>query len=685
MRPRARLISLIGNELISDEPVAVVELVKNSYDADAATVVVRFEGEDLKRPERIVVEDDGVGMGLKTVVRAWLEPATDTKRLVDISPRKRRVLQGAKGIGRFAAARLAKSLRLETKREIDSRGVEVTIEWGDFEERRYLSDIDITYRITAMPGRTHGTRLVMEGLRKVWKERDFEDLENRLSRLISPFDEVKDFEIQLQGPAYYHLRGPVQPPVLLSKPRYHLRGTLSEDGSFTGSLEFCGRPHRQFVDHKLGGPTGRPACGGFEVEIRAWDRDREGLEAIGQEVGMGIAAMRKTLTDFSGVSIYRDGFRVYPYGQMGDDWLTLDARSRQNPVMCLANNQVVASIKISRQTNPGLVDRSNREGMVLNSEHLALETWFKTEILTLLESERYRLRPREEKSDLSQPLFEGLDLAPTLQAVRKQLGVSHPVTTLVSDADKRVKAGVERIQEAFSRLIMLSGLGHMVDIVIHEIGAPIGKLNKQIALLERDIASITDNTTRAKLEKRIAPMKSWLDQVVLLRQRLDPQTPAKRGRATAFYVKEEVEDCLQLYESLIRKQGVVCRIVEPDGQVRVMMARSSLSQVLVNLIDNALYWITRQHGEGKGGNLSIAIRKIQGGFSVRVMDDGIGVAPEDRARIFEPYFTTRPNGMGLGLHIARLVIEPYGKILLADDGDLSGACFEALFQQKVGL
>lgn len=99
---------------------------------------------------------------------------------------------------------------------------------------------------------------------------------------------------------------------------------------------------------------------------------------------MGIREIRRILDTYSGVSIYRDGFRVYPYGQRGTDWLNLDHRSRQLPVKRLANNQVVAVIRISRESTPGLRDRSNREGMVLNSEHATLERSFK-EILSLLE------------------------------------------------------------------------------------------------------------------------------------------------------------------------------------------------------------------------------------------------------------------------------------------------------------
>lgn len=106
MRPRARLIALIGDELISDEPVAVVELVKNAYDADASKVRVAFKGENLLDPDTLVVQDDGHGMELQTVLAGWFEPGTIHKKQGQRSPGGR-LFQGAKGIGRFAAARLA--------------------------------------------------------------------------------------------------------------------------------------------------------------------------------------------------------------------------------------------------------------------------------------------------------------------------------------------------------------------------------------------------------------------------------------------------------------------------------------------------------------------------------------------------------------------------------------------------
>jgi HSP90 family molecular chaperone len=195
MRPRARLVGLIGEELISDEPVALVELVKNSYDADATRVEIRF---DLDRaPSAIVVEDNGHGMALDTLLTAWFEPGTVSKHGVDHSPRGR-IYQGAKGIGRFASARLAESLYLASRVRGSDAGIMALLEWGSFNETSYLDEIEIAYEVGEVRGlEAGGTRLTLEKLRKHWTAGDFEELHSRLSRLISPFEDISDFGIEL--------------------------------------------------------------------------------------------------------------------------------------------------------------------------------------------------------------------------------------------------------------------------------------------------------------------------------------------------------------------------------------------------------------------------------------------------------------------------------------------------------
>lgn len=684
LRPRARLIRLIGDELISDEPVALVELVKNSYDADATKVQVRFEGRKTGHPERIIVVDDGVGMDLHTVLTAWLEPGTTAKRTRKTSIGGR-PLQGAKGIGRFASARLAESLLLESKPKDDDHGVYLLLDWGLFDDDSYLDDVDVEYETRTIDDSSHWTRLTLETLRQSWDEADYIELHARLSRLVSPFNDVDDFSIELDIPGYPQLSGIVQPPELILHPKYRLQGTLDDQGSFTGQILVDDQLVRELEKQKLGDANAIPSCGPFEVEVRAWDRDPKSLDPLGSALSMGSHEIRRTLNMFCGVSIYRDGFRVYPYGQKGNDWLGLDNRSRQNPAQHLANNQIVGAIRITRTGNPHLEDRSTREGMILNSEHASLEEWFK-EVLALLERERYEHRPRHEKPEYATPLFEAFDVSGAAKRARRELGADHPIAHLITETEKQIKTGVDQLQEVFSRLLMSAGLGHMVDIVIHEIGSPLGKINRQLILVERALSQLADEAARASLLNMVSSIKGWLEQIHTLRQRLEPQTPAKRGRATSFNVYDEIADNLQLYDALIKKQGIQASLVQPRQPIRVKMSRAALGQIIVNLLDNSIYWIIRSKGAGKGGTINIRIRRLPHGFSALLCDDGPGVNEEDQPHIFDPYFTRKPNGIGLGLYIARLVIEPYGKLVYRNGTKpLVGACFEAKFEQRVGL
>lgn len=676
MRPRARLVSLIGEDLVSDEAVALVELVKNAYDADAQQVAVVFNSAE---PTEVVVQDDGHGMTLDTVLGNWLEPGTIAKRDTSRSPGGR-VFQGAKGIGRFASARLARSLLLETRYEGETAGTSLLMDWDQFASAQYLDEVVVDWEAGPLPDLHKGTRLVLSRLRKEWGYSDFERLHSRLSRLVSPFDDVVDFAIELEVPGHAEFSGDVQPHQLISEPHYRLAGRLDELGRFSGQIWHGREEAESFSATKLGGHDETPTCGAFELEVRVWDRDREGLDPLAQQLQISIVDVRRILDSFSGFSIYRDSFRVYPYGQRGNDWLNLDNRSRQNPVKRLANNQIVGAIRISRNENPGLTDRSTREGMILNEEHASLERWI-VEVLALLEDFRYQIRPRTESSKVDKPLFEPFDLKDAVQQARGTLGKDHPMAELMASVETQVAEGVTRVQDVFSRLLMSAGLGQMVDLVIHEIGAPLGKINRQVSILEKRLEDEADEQLLAVASPMLLSIRGWLEQIHTLRQRLDPQTAGRRGRATTFDVGDEIDDTFALYEAVMEKNGITYGVKAPDGPIKVRMARSAVSQVLANLVDNSIFWMSRS---GTGGKVEAILSQLENGFAIEISDDGPGIDPTDESQIFEPYFSKKPNGIGLGLYIARLVIEPYGKLTLRDRQSTSGANFVAEFERSVG-
>ncbi len=174
IRPAGRHILTIGRDLIQDKYAAIIELVKNSYDADSPDVNVTFKASSDRKSYKINIEDHGHGMSRETVVDKWMVPSTDDKLKRGLSP-EGRIMQGRKGVGRYAASILGNDLLLET---ITGKGEKTTllVEWAGFEEATYLDDVEILIETeeTDLPP---GTRLTISGDRELLSEWDQDQIE----------------------------------------------------------------------------------------------------------------------------------------------------------------------------------------------------------------------------------------------------------------------------------------------------------------------------------------------------------------------------------------------------------------------------------------------------------------------------------------------------------------------------
>ena len=378
LRPRARIMKTLGSELISNDAVAIIELVKNSYDAEANRVLIKFVGPMLRGQGRIEVFDDGIGMSLDVVRGAWMEPATPGKRQKTSSGSKGRRVLGEKGIGRFAAMRLASELELITRARGADQEIYGIFDWLQFEdEQKYLDEVLILTDIrkpevirsevgldalwpkhevpVECPPSEQGTLLRMNNLAQAWDAERFRLIQRGLSRLISPFKENKDFSVFLQAPeAFSEFSSEITPPVVLNYPHYTVIGTVDPQGKCDLTLEVkaTGGVRRviggfvrevtaglQYLEEeaylKLKQATESrpenakaelekklPACGPLQIELRIWDRDD--LGNVIQQTGLNVQNIRADIDSFAGINIYRDGFRVLPYGEPNNDWLRLD-------------------------------------------------------------------------------------------------------------------------------------------------------------------------------------------------------------------------------------------------------------------------------------------------------------------------------------------------------------------------
>jgi len=730
----------LGSELISNDAVAVIELVKNAYDAEANRVLIKFVGPLLPGQGRIEIFDDGSGMSLGVVRGAWMEPATPGKLQKTSSGSKGRRVLGAKGIGRFAAMRLASELELVTRARGSDQEVYGIFDWMQFEdEQKYLDEVLILtderqpeiirsdVGLDAIwpkhevpvdcPPSEQGTLLRMNHITQTWDVERFRLIQRGLSRLVSPFKENKDFRVFLQAPdEFAEFSSEITPPAALNYPHYSVQGTIDAQGkcdlklevkasgevkSVTGGfvregkdgLQYLGdeaysnlkkRIEKQLENSRPEGEMKTPVCGPLQIELRIWDRDD--LGNVIQQTKSNLQNIRADLDAFAGINIYRDGFRVLPYGEPNNDWLRLDIRRVQNPTKRLSNNQVVGHISITADQNTGLKDQSNREGLDENQSYSDLREIMKS-ILSMIEDLRKRAKGTGEggKKDNQPPhLFAPLDLSPIRQHLEAFSPKDAVAKELINDVERAFNRQVESLKAVVAQYHALATLGQLIDVLLHDGRLPLAKIRKEALLAQEDIVEghLTGEDLLNKLAGRLGIIGGQSDVLATVFRRVEPFGGRKRGRPKQLYLEKIIEDAFGVCASQISDMKIVTSL--PTGQTLVRVDEAEIQEVVVNLLQNSLYWLQFVDAAARHIDVSVS-RTAQDHVEIIFSDTGPGIPDENRARIFEPYFSTKKDGVGLGLAIVGEIIMDYygGKLELLDSSGISGAVFRITLTKRV--
>jgi hypothetical protein len=386
-----RVFSALGSDLVTNDLVAITELVKNSYDAFASRVDVRFGSDE--RGNYIEILDDGQGMGRDTIEKVWCMVATPYRQAKHTARRggKTRRASGEKGLGRLSAARLGAKLEMLTKARGD-KCWHVTADWDEIAEANDISacGVDIEEYTEDRPFRSSGTRLRIYGLKSEWGDDRIVELRDHLARMVSPFKQVDGFSIFLSSPAGSATPAEIAPPKFLDKPKYSIHGMVDADGFITWIYAF--RPigdrkikrsiagKNNWADIRSEGPSPRslstlerPGCGPFAFEFRAWDIDKGGVDDIATNYELKKQTIRADIKAFKGISVYRDGILVLPKSEASRDWLGLDRRRISDVGKRLSTSQVVGYVAISSDANPNIKDTSDRERLTDRPEVHAFE------------------------------------------------------------------------------------------------------------------------------------------------------------------------------------------------------------------------------------------------------------------------------------------------------------------------
>lgn len=677
IRPAGRLVLTIGRDLIQDPYAAVVELVKNAYDADSPDVTIEFSRGQQGRGYSIAISDRGHGMTREDVINKWMVPSTSDKLKRRRSP-SGRVMQGRKGVGRYAASVLGKDLFLETV-SVKGEKTQVYIDWSVFENSEYLDDIEILVESseTAEP---HGTRLTMSGedaLLADWNQRQFDKLRFELRRLKSPVGMAlgdDDFRMNLKVsgfPEVVDIIETIEPYPIFDLFDYRISGRISSEG--IGDLAYSMQKIRNAPDETIPFDFSKPTeCGDLFLDVRVYDRDKASIDSL---IGRGLKddfgnyvgnlQARQLLNEYNGIGVYRNGFRIRPLGDPDFDWLKLNEQRVQNPSLRIGSNQVIGFVQIQSDEQSGLIEKSARDGLRENNAFDRLKEITK-QVIGELESRRFQYR---RQTGLNRPaaklereldsLFSSEELKRDVQSRLFSSGVGQEATEEIMEMINRDEEEKNRVADDIRQAVAIyqgqATLGKIINVILHEGRRPLNYFRNEIPNLKYWHKSFLKTGNRENLNKVVSigdGIGNNAEVFVNLFGRLDPLAAGKRSRKTLLDLKKTISGTLSVFSSEMKSQNVDGHIVCPDSFMFSAWSQDIYS-IFTNLIDNSLYWMNEKNSPERKIIIDVV---TDGKFLLHIdyRDTGPGIDPGLIASevIFEPQFSTKPSGTGLGLPIA---------------------------------
>lgn len=738
IRPYARLLTMLGEQLIKDEQIALAELIKNGYDADADWVKVSYVGFDKKKDNgdfeltkdtKIIIEDNGSGMERDIIENSWMNPATPNKKLKEkssIVTKKGRTIQGEKGIGRFAVLKLGRNIIIKTRPVGKEEEYTLTYNFSNYdddflkergeEKEIYLDQLSFDLkeekpvyfvdRVVSVNNNTyydnsHGTRIEISDLKGIWDDDKIDKVNKESQKLESVFDKIFKRAVKFPFNIGFNMNGADMPYIdpkvdklstllkehsvlKITKGKYNQSKLQFEyelngnayDLSLKDPLLTALTPFKErFMANKdmFGNPILRaPECGHFSFNFFVFDlaADKESVYYLDKT--------DKDIVKEHRIYLYRDKIRVSPYGDADNDWLETDKkRGTGKAGGYLSNDQVVGFVDITKKGNPQLKDKTNREGlieegratrdfiMLIHSFLLFIRQHpyeqYKQKIKLIKEQKDAELRVTENKF---QRLYEVLKDNPEATALYKDLHTAYYkekelYNNRINVTEDLAAVGLSVETASHDLMMMLSqGINHLVDLSEVVKGGKIGKNE-----ISKELIEIKDIFFFVQEEMR---------NIQLLFK-------SSKQRKRTIKITPLLEKVVQIYKNPLKRANIDLTIEKRGAPLAVKCTDAVILQLLINLFDNAIYWLSSI------SRLDKQIQIILDGDNKELIfsDNGPGVAEDDKPYIFEAFYSGKEDGRGLGLYIARQLLDRMGfNIILTDNIVLSGANFKVDFNNE---
>jgi signal transduction histidine kinase len=708
----ARHIHRLGFELVGKQETALSELIKNAYDADANHVDINFLDYH-QSGGTCIISDDGHGMPEEIIRDTWMRLSTSDKEDNPISPMFGRSRAGRKGIGRFAVERLGEQLILETSVAGYEEGIRVIFDWDkQYQHGKSLTQVANQLERFSKPKKDHGTKLIVKKLRDRWTDKTLERVWKSVLLLQPPFKAPTKSRETTKEPGNYHI-DPGFKVTINGKLGNEVAQELSIEKTFLenrlalikGRIDENGNAFYSIKSVKLGfedeiGLENKSFLVGpleFEASYFIYAADLISGISLKKAVDMG--------SKWGGLRIYRDGFRVLPYGEPQDDWLKLAYDTgRRHIIVPANNNHYFGHIELSSIDNPLFEETSSREGLIENEAYEEMRLF----VRSCLEGAALRIAAvRKRKQTAGQKDFESIiPKKKPSEIIQEILDEASEDEDAGASSEEQKEKTWERLNQAKEQvkkfeeetdqkeqqriqyeemLRILASLGLSISVFGHEVKGGLTRLtntfdslNDHLKKTHQEYEAQTKDTYLAEMHEglsRLHDLGAYISAQIDSTGARDKQEIPLSGRIKKF--SEQFADYLKT------RSIELVYSVDPPYLRTIPMHRSEIDSVLFNFLTNSIKAIERS----KDTNRQIQVTaKLQENYAViSFQDTGPGVPVKIAEHIFDPFFTTTDYhedeiagpGSGLGLKIVSDIASANGGyVRLAKPEDGFGCRFD---------
>jgi len=667
------VFKLLGSQLISDKFTAIIELVKNSYDANATEVKIDFIDSHDPINGKIVIQDNGFGMSKDDIQNKWMKIGTNNKRIKKLTPKPfNRVLLGEKGIGRFAIEKISNHIILESKQPSESIFHNLEIDWQEYEKA--ISD-DKPPLFTSIVNKYHafeeinnseiskqGTVLTFKSLKEVWTTSDIKRLKRELAKFVSP---ISDNETYIENKFKIFVKEGIEKQVLFNVSEY--------EEVINDSLSYATVVHKVSFNKNSN-----------KQEDLHWNEDKNELEVLEiSQLFFGFvkihiyyfnsADKRKFKSRYKpkdlaidGFKVYRDGVLATPFVEIASveegvdkyrDILGIDKRRWSNFFGKISSHDFIGIIEITKENNPNIKDLTNRQDFEDTKEYKGFKQFIVEQIKQIekkLDYEKKLVKEKEfkqmknvenELNSIRTTLDSLIDRDPKLKESIKPM-YSHltEVSSALKTTNKEIIDLQENIEKKEELFFSLMSLQEYASDLAHMVGNSLDDVLQISEVLVEDLEETDFYTKALMLDNSLNTLQEDANYMIDYAESGD--------KLKVFDLSQLILKIFEKAEISCEKENIFIELDKPESFI-VTHNETFLRDIFQNLISNSRRALKKVERDKK--IIKCTANKEGDDFIILFSDNGIGIDDDIKLKIFDRYFTTtkEEGGAGIGLFVVK--------------------------------